>query len=365
MKKNSPAAARVPTAHGVMAASAVFAALTFPVLAMAQNVAAAVAEMAVPVSDAAAAAAPAADSSADTATVAAAADGPISTVEVASHKTRSSVAINKSDMQKILPGINPLKALETLPGVSFQTADPWGNNEQNLSLFVHGFSGQQLGYTMDGVPLGDQQYGNYNGLSPQRAVISENVSSVILSSGAGDLATASTSNVGGAIETFSSDPSATRGGTVQQTLGNYRTSRTYARYDTGVFGDGNSAYISAVHQEARAWDFDARQGGDQFNAKYVNDSDAGKLTLFFDYSKKTEPNEDATVHVAGETSSPYTRPFIYQNFAYLQQYLSPTGATPAADGNNYRDYYSDAQRTDYLTYAKYDMNLASTPSGPT
>src|SRR5471030_264684 len=207
MKKNSPAAARVPTAHGVMAASAVFAALTFPVLAMAQNVAAAVAEMAVPVSDAAAAA-PAADNGPDAATVAAAADGPITTVEVASHKTRSSVAINKSDMQKILPGINPLKALETLPGVSFQTADPWGNNEQNLSLFVHGFSGQQLGYTMDGVPLGDQQYGNYNGLSPQRAVISENVSSVILSSGAGDLATASTSNLGGAIETFSSDPSA-------------------------------------------------------------------------------------------------------------------------------------------------------------
>ena len=356
MKKNSPAAARVPKAHGVMAASAVVAALTFPVLAMAQNVAAAVAEMAVPVSDAAAAV-PAADNGADPATVAAAADGPISTVEVASHKTRSSVAINKSDMQKILPGINPLKALETLPGVSFQTADPWGNNEQNLSLFVHGFSGQQLGYTMDGVPLGDQQYGNYNGLSPQRAVISENVSSVILSSGAGDLATASTSNLGGAIETFSSDPSAQHNIAVQQTVGSHDTSRTFLRVDTGNYGDGSSAYISAVHQEARAWDFDARQGGDQFNAKYVNDSDAGKLTLFFDYSKKTEPNEDATVHVAGETSSPYTRPFIYPNFAYLQQYLSPTGATPAADGNNYRDYYSDAQRTDYLTYAKYDMNL--------
>src|SRR5476651_1579491 len=195
MKKNSPAAARVQSAHGVMAASAVFAALTFPVLAMAQNVAAAVAEMAVPVSNAAAPAAPAAmaDSGADAAAVAAvaAADGPISTVEVASHKTRSSVAITKSDMQKILPGINPLKALETLPGVSFQTADPWGNNEQNLSLFVHGFSGQQLGYNMAREPLGDQQYGNYNGLSPQRAVISENVGSVILSSGAGDLATAS------------------------------------------------------------------------------------------------------------------------------------------------------------------------------
>ena len=68
--------------------------------------------------------------------------------------------------QKIIPGVSPLKAIETLPGVVFETADPWGNNEQNESLFVHGFSTQQLGYTLDGVPLGDQQYGNYNGLSP-------------------------------------------------------------------------------------------------------------------------------------------------------------------------------------------------------
>ncbi|MES2115782.1 MAG: TonB-dependent receptor plug domain-containing protein [Pseudomonadota bacterium] len=343
------------TRYSAMAAC--LAALSFPLAAMAANVAAAVADMGAPDS----AALIAADSSAaaaDFATEAAATVGPITTVEIATRKTRSSVALGKADMQKILPGVNPLKALHTLPGVSFQTADPWGNNEQNLSLFVHGFSGQQLGYTMDGVPLGDQQYGNYNGLSPQRAVISENVSSVILSSGAGDLATASTSNLGGTIETFSAEPSATRGATVQQTVGSYRTSRTYARYDTGNFGNGNSAYLSAIHHEARAWDFQGRQGGDQVNAKFVNRGEAGKLTVFFNYSDKTEPNEDSTVHVAGEKSAPYTRPFLYPDFAAALAYLSPTGATPAADGNNYRNYYSDAQRTDYLTYAKYEANLS-------
>ncbi len=304
--------------------------------AVAAAVASATAEMAAPVED----------------------NAPMATVEISSRKTRSSVALSKNEIQKILPGTNPLKALQTLPGVSFQSADPWGNNEQNLSLFVHGFSGQQLGYTMDGVPLGDQQYGNYNGLSPQRAVISENVRSVVLSSGAGDLATASTSNLGGTIETFSSDPLAAQGASVQQTVGSHRTSRTFARYDTGVFGEGNSAYLSILHHEARAWDFDARQGGDQFNAKFVHRSEAGKLTLFFNYSDKTEPNEDSTVHVAGETSAPYTRPFLYPNFGAALTYLSPTGATPAADGNNYRNYYSDAQRSDYLAYAKFDANLA-------
>src|SRR5450830_1905317 len=307
--------------------------------------------------DAAAATAPAETGAAD-ADAAPVVAGTMATVEISSRKTRSSVALNGTEIQKILPGVNPLKALQTLPGVSFQTADPWGNNEQNLSLFVHGFSGQQLGYTMDGVPLGDQQYGNYNGLSPQRAVISENVRRVVLSSGAGDVGTASTSNLGGTIETYSSDPLATRGGTVQQTVGSYRTSRTFARYDTGEFGDGNSAYISVLHHEAHAWDFNGRQGGDQVNAKFVNRSDAGKLTLFFNYSDKTEPNEDSTVHVKGETSAPYTRPFLYPDFNSALNYLSPTGATPAADGNNYRNYYSDAQRTDYLAYAKFDANLS-------
>jgi iron complex outermembrane receptor protein len=293
-------------------------------------------------------------------TGAANADSGIATVEISSQSTRSSVALRGNEIQKILPGVNPVKALETLPGVSFQTADPWGNNEQNLSLFVHGFNGQQLGYTMDGVPLGDQQYGNYNGLSPQRAVISENVRNVILSSGAGDLATASTSNLGGTIETFSSDPLATKNIKVEQTLGSYSASRTFVRYDTGLIGGDTSAYISAMRLNARAWDFDGQQGGNQFNAKLVNVRPAGKLTVYFNYNDKTEPNEDATVHVAGETSAPYTRPFFYPNFAAALAYLSANGNTPAADGSNYRNYYSDAQRTDYLTYAKYDWNLSDT-----
>ena len=68
--------------------------------------------------------------------------------------THSAVEIGAVQAQKILPGINPLKAIESLPGVLYETADPWGNNEQNESLVMHGFTTQQLGYTMDGVPLG-------------------------------------------------------------------------------------------------------------------------------------------------------------------------------------------------------------------
>jgi iron complex outermembrane receptor protein len=286
----------------------------------------------------------------------------LETIIVTSEKTtRSSVVISGTEAQKLLPGISPLKAIETLPGVIYETADPWGNNEQNESLVIHGFTTQQLGYTMDGVPLGDQQYGNYNGLSVSRAVISENVSRTDLESGAGSLGVASTSNLGGAIETYSSDPLTTRTGDIRETLGSYGTNRTFFRFDTGDFLDGNAAYVSYLHQDARAWDFDGHQGGDQVNAKFVHNDDTGKLTFFFDWQSKVEPNEDAVAFGNQQTAAssyfPYTRPFLYPNYTQALAYLSAAGAPPAAYGNNFSNYFSEAQRADGLAYLNYDWHI--------
>jgi hypothetical protein len=286
----------------------------------------------------------------------------VDTIVVTSQKTtRSSVVISGTEAQKLLPGISPLKAIETLPGVIYETADPWGNNEQNESLVIHGFTTQQLGYTMDGVPLGDQQYGGYNGLSVSRAVISENVSRTDLESGAGSLGVASTSNLGGAIETYSSDPLDTRTIDVRETLGSYSTNRTFFRFDTGNFLEDNAAYVSYLHQDAVAWDFNGHQGGDQVNAKFVHNDEIGKLTVFFDWQSKVEPNEDSIAYgnqqTATSTYTPYTRPFIYPNYAAGLAYLSAAGAPPAALGNNFSNYFSEAQRADGLAYASYDWHI--------
>jgi hypothetical protein len=289
-------------------------------------------------------------------------------VVTATHATRSSVTLGGAEMEKILPGISPLKAIQTLPGVTFETADPWGNNEQNETLYVHGFSLQQLGFTFDGVPLGDQQYGNYNGLSPSRAVISENISKVILATGAGDLATAATSNLGGTIETYSVDPGARRGGTIAETLGSYDTTRSFVRFQTGAWGEGNSAYVSYLHQDQRAWDFDGHQVDNQANVKFVHQDARAKLTLFLDYDNKVEPNEDSIVvkpgnpldpPTAANPAYPYTRPYLYPNLAACVAYLNPaTGAPPAAAGDNFSNCFSAAQREDYLSYAKFDYRFS-------
>lgn len=287
---------------------------------------------------------------------------PTDDIVVTGATTRSVAQVTGAEIQKILPGISPLKALQTLPGVTYLTADPWGNNEQNISLFVHGFNAQQLGYTLDGVPLGDQQYGNYNGLSPQRAVISENVGRVLLASGAGDLGTASTSNLGGTIDTFTSDPKPLFGISAAQTVGSYEATRSYVRLDSGDIGQNTRFYVSGVRQRARAWDFGGYQRGWQANAKLVHDDANGKLTAYFAYSDKDEPNEDATVVSATQTYQPYIRPFLYPDFAGMQAYLANRrpyngAASYAASGANYSNYYSAALRTDYLGYLKYDWNV--------
>ncbi len=271
--------------------------------------------------------------------------------------TRSAVSIAGPELQKILPGIAPLKAIQTLPGVAFRTADPWGNNEQNETLYVHGFSLQQLGYTFDGVPLGDQQYGNYNGLSPSRALTSENTSRVILSTGAGDLATPSTSNLGGTIETYSIDPTDERGGAIQQTFGSDETTRSFVRLNSGTFGGSNKLWVSGLHQDAKAWDFNGHQKGDQVNAKFVHESGRSKLTAYFDWNDKVEPNEDAIVYGPNDKNPPYTRPFLYPDYNAALQYLGVNGAPPASDGNNFRNYHSAAQRQDYLAYVRHDYDL--------
>lgn len=278
-------------------------------------------------------------------------------VLIQEQKSRSSLSLSGRAIQAQLPGLNPLKAFHQLPGVTFQSADPWGNNEQNFSLFIHGFGAQQLGYTLDGVPLGDQQYGNYNGLSPQRAVISENVRNVVLNAGAGDLATASSSNLGGTLEFYSSDPSSRSAWTYAQSIGSYAASRSFVRYDSGEFDD-QAFYLSASRLRARAWDFDATQGGEHLNAKWVKHKGATKVTAFYSYSDKTEPNEDGVLNGARERFVPYTRPFTYPDFAFALNYVNERGQPPLQDGANYRNYFGVAQRRDHLAYAKVEQELS-------
>ena len=114
--------------------------------------------------------------------------------------------ISQVDIKVQAPGTSPLKAIAKLPGVNFQSADPFGNYEWAQRISIRGFNQNQLGYTLDGIPLGDFSYGNVNGLHISRAISPENIGLTRVMQGAGSLATNATNNLGGTLEFVSRDP---------------------------------------------------------------------------------------------------------------------------------------------------------------
>lgn len=189
------------------------------------------------------------------------------------------------------PGVSPIQTLQQMPSVNVQAADPYGSYEWAVRISVRGFDQYQLGFTLDDVPLGDMTYGNWNGLHISRAITDENLGSITLSQGTGALETASTSNLGGTIQFFSSDPADKRSVNITQSAGSFSAYRAFARYDSGLIGGATKFYISGVYNLADKW----RGWGDigqnywQLNGKLLHTLNAkGLLTAYLDISDRRE-----------------------------------------------------------------------------
>lgn len=54
-----------------------------------------------------------------------------------------------------LPATSIIRAIEKLPSVNIQAADPFGNYEWSTRVTIRSFNQNQRGFTFDGIPLGD------------------------------------------------------------------------------------------------------------------------------------------------------------------------------------------------------------------
>jgi len=204
-------------------------------------------------------------------------------------QSRQVAEIGAIEMREAAPGTSALKIISKLPGVSFQSADPYGAYEWSTRITVRGFNQNQLGFTLDGVPLGDMSYGNHNGLHISRAISSENIGSAVLSQGAGSLDTASASNLGGTLEFFSVDPASEFGANVEFTGGSDSDRRGFARFETGELGSaGTRAYLSYTNQQTDKYKGLGEQKQEQINFKIVQPIGDARLTAFFNWSDRQE-----------------------------------------------------------------------------
>ncbi|MEO5626267.1 MAG: TonB-dependent receptor [Dokdonella sp.] len=202
-------------------------------------------------------------------------------------ETRQVQRISQDSIKLLPPGASPLKVMAELPGVNFQSADAFGNYEWSSRITLRGFNQSQLGFTLDGIPLGDMAYGNDNGLHISRALISENLGGAELAEGIGGVNTASTGNLGGTFQFYSADPLPQYGVTVAQSLGSDAARRTYARLDTGDH-NGFAMYVSAVAADIDKWKGEGEQKQTQFNMKAVYDFGDNHLSLLWTSSRRNE-----------------------------------------------------------------------------
>ncbi|MFA5990537.1 MAG: TonB-dependent receptor [Sphingomonas sp.] len=292
--------------------------------------------------------------------------------------SRQLTEVSQTKLKDFVPGSSPLKALENLPGVNFQAADGLGNYEYGVRINIRGFNQNQLGFTLDGIPLGDFSYGNFNGLHISRALISENLGSVRVSQGAGALGTASTSNLGGTVEFFSDDPAEKLGATIAGGAGSNRFFRGYARLDTGEIGPWGTRFaLSYVHQDADKYKGTGPRRTNQANFKLVQPLGNAKLSAFLNLSDRREvddqdlsfdliarrglqsdyfnPDFRSAVLAAqigantGETGQPVTNAAAGTSYAVL----------PQANVTNVNDLYyaGSGLRQDQLAGAKLDWQV--------
>ncbi|PYD71077.1 TonB-dependent receptor [Novacetimonas hansenii] len=281
-----------------------------------------------------------------------------------SHATAS--IITQTALARNVAGANPLQTLGQLPGVMFAGGDGQGLDIWTSQLYVRGFQSNQIGATLDGMPLGEQTFYNYNGLGITQAISPENIRTVSISQGAGAEDVAATSSLGGAISYASRDPAKKKGAEVSQTFGSYNMFRTFVRLDSGEIGPAKTRfYVSYARNDTNKWTGVGPQFQQVINAKlYQPIGESSHISAFFDYSDVDQmtymPKSLEILNTVGQ------RPDYY--------YGTPNGyrdAYMAAEGNYMRgenrsndpkdvSYYDGVNEVrDYMGGINYDFLLTN------
>lgn len=220
-------------------------------------------------------------------------------------KSRSTVT--RAAIEKQLSTSNPFQALENLPGVfsySQEATGLWGG-----SIAVRGFQGEQLGLTINNVPVNDS--GNY-AVYPQEYADAENTCSSFVTQGATDLDSPHIGATGGNIGVVTCKPTDTKSIFASVGFGSEKLRRAFIRLNTGKFSnDQAKLFISYSQTEADKW----TRGDDGI-------ADRKHLDAGFEY----KPNSNFTV----------SGTFLY-NYAVNNNFRQLTRGEIAANGYDY-DY---------------------------
>ncbi|MFT8676613.1 MAG: TonB-dependent receptor [Acetobacter sp.] len=283
----------------------------------------------------------------------------------AEHAARGTrISLSHHVLEQQVPGTNPLKTLAQLPGVQFQSDDPQGIDTYAVQFYMHGFVQNEIGMTLDGMPLGEPTFRNYNGLNPLQAISSENVERLDVTQSAGAESTASTNNLGGSINYVSSTPHDKTGGTIAQSFGSNALYHSFFRFDSGKLNEtGTKFFVSYMRNDTDKW----KGGGDQFmqqvNAKLVQPiGQQSQISAFFDWDALQMVNyqdytPDWLANNGRNLDNFYGLPNAWKNAYNAARGIYPASYKNVTDPKDASYYDSTATSGDYFGGITADLVL--------
>ncbi|MAN74566.1 MAG: TonB-dependent receptor [Henriciella sp.] len=205
----------------------------------------------------------------------------------------NTVAVTREELLSAPSGISGLKMLESLPGFNVQTDGALGLYEFGNSVTVRAFNLQQIGFVLDGVPMGRSDA--FGGSPIFRYVDNENLGSVVASPGAGDVSLPSYASLGPIVSYNTVAPSDEAGGMIAYTIGDDNLERSFIKLETGDL-NGLSAYISRSKTDSDLWRGPGSIDREHIEGKVVYEFDADTILSagyvaneFFDYDSPSGP----------------------------------------------------------------------------
>lgn len=262
----------------------------------------------------------------------------------------ATVAITREALLSAPAGISGLKMLESLPGFNVQANDALGMYEFGNSVSVRAFNFQQIGFLLDGIPMGRSD--QFGGSPIYRYVENENLQQVTASSGAGDISLPSYASLGPIVSYDTVLPAEDAGGFFSQSVGSDNLRRSMLRLEMGEHR-GFSGYISGSTLKSDLWRgpgyLDRQHYEGKLRYAFESGGDLTFLTVHNDYYDYDSPSiTKAQYH--GTANDLFGR--SGRDFAYLGEVpeLPPTVAGVPYSNGQYAQYYKFAvnSRTDHL-----------------
>jgi len=244
-------------------------------------------------------------------------------------KSRSTVT--KAATEKDRATGNPYQALALLPGVNTFNYDATGLFGGVLT--VRGFNSDQLGITINGVPVNDS--GNF-AVYPQEYADQENLCTQSVTQGSPDSESPHAGATGGNVTITACDPEDKRRVRVSQTVGGLNLTRSFVRFDSGRFADDKAkVFLSYSHTEADKWKGPGKAQKDHIDAAFRVDFDQDNTILGSVLYNRAINNNIATLSLAQLNQFGY----YYDYSSTFPGHATPTKGTADKDTAPSPQYY--------------------------